>query len=107
MQSPPRSPESLRDGIDRGSAGDKVSFPASAAAPPGTDDEATGTPPAPEQVRPSHEHEPAARPEDQSTGRERHGIGALQGGLGGLRASGRALGILVAILVVLSIMALL
>lgn len=35
----------LRDRIDRGEAGDKVSYPDPAAAPLGTDEEAAGTPP--------------------------------------------------------------
>ncbi len=41
----------LRDLIDRGRTGDKVAHPDPAAAPLGTDDEAAGTPPTPEQVR--------------------------------------------------------
>ena len=107
MQTPPRSADRLRDGIDHGAGGDKVSFPDPAAAPLGTDDEAAGHPPTPEQLRQAHTQELTTRPEDESTGRARRSIGGLQGGLGGLRASGRALGILVVILVVLSILALL
>jgi hypothetical protein len=40
----------LRDDIDSGLAHDKVAQPDPAAAPLGTDDEASGTPPTPEQV---------------------------------------------------------
>lgn len=107
MQTPPRTADRLRDGIDHGAGGDKVSFPDPAAAPLGTDDEAAGHPPTAEQLRQAGAHELTARPEDESTGRARRSIGGLQGGIGGLRASGRALGILVAILIVLSILALL
>lgn len=106
MQPPPRTADSLRDGIDQGAAGDKVSFPDPAAAPLGTDDEAAGHPPTPEQIRIAARNELDARPDDASTGRERRGIAALQN-LGELRSSGRALGILVGILVVLLIIALL
>lgn len=41
----------LRETIDKGGAGDKVGFSDPAAAPLGTDDEAAGTPPSPDQVR--------------------------------------------------------
>ncbi|EAQ01543.1 hypothetical protein OB2597_01602 [Pseudooceanicola batsensis HTCC2597] len=44
------TPSQLREVIDRGGAGDKVAFSDPAAAPLGTDDEAAGTPPSPEQV---------------------------------------------------------
>ncbi|WP_101340734.1 hypothetical protein ACN9JG_05565 [Cereibacter azotoformans] len=40
----------LRADIDRGATGDKVPFMDPAAAPLGTDDEAAGTPPSPEQI---------------------------------------------------------
>ncbi|MBV7410730.1 hypothetical protein [Maritimibacter sp. DP1N21-5] len=45
------NPDQLRDEIDRGGTGDKVAYPDPAAAPLGTDDEAAGHPPDPEQVR--------------------------------------------------------
>ncbi|HEY8262362.1 MAG TPA: hypothetical protein VIG55_14205 [Methylosinus sp.] len=45
---PPTS-DRLRIDIDRGLAGDKVAWPDPAAAPLGTDDEAGGAPPTPEQ----------------------------------------------------------
>ncbi|HUR39722.1 MAG TPA: hypothetical protein VM240_00990 [Verrucomicrobiae bacterium] len=41
----------LRETIDRGRTGSKVNARDPAAAPLGTDDEAAGTPPAPEEVR--------------------------------------------------------
>lgn len=41
--------EQLRDRIDRGLAGDKVPMPDPAAAPLGTDAEAAGAPPAPQE----------------------------------------------------------
>ncbi|WP_283180015.1 hypothetical protein [Gemmobacter sp. 24YEA27] len=57
----------LRDEIDHGQAGDKVSFPDPAAAPLGTDDEAAGHPPTPEQIAMARRHEvkeePTPRPE--------------------------------------------
>jgi hypothetical protein len=40
----------LRHDIDQGRGGDKVAFSDPAAAPLGTDDEAAGTPPSPEEV---------------------------------------------------------
>lgn len=65
MQEPKTSAQ-LRDEIDRGQAADKVSFPDPAAAPLGTDDEAAGHPPTPEQIALARKHEvrqpPAARP---------------------------------------------
>ncbi|WYK04615.1 hypothetical protein DWF04_000865 [Cereibacter sphaeroides f. sp. denitrificans] len=54
----------LRHDIDRGGAADKVSFMDPAAAPLGTDDEAAGTPPSPEQIARAREME--ARPTDRS-----------------------------------------
>ncbi|MCE6953234.1 hypothetical protein LAZ29_20100 [Cereibacter sphaeroides] len=47
----------LRHDIDRGRAGDKVPFMDPAAAPLGTDDEAAGTPPTPQQIAMAREHE--------------------------------------------------
>jgi hypothetical protein len=42
--------DSLRQAIDRGHGADKVNFTDPAAAPLGTDDEASGYPPSPEQI---------------------------------------------------------
>lgn len=57
----------LLDEINHGQAGDKVSFPDPAAAPLGTDDEAAGHPPTPEQIAMARSHEvrenPRPRPE--------------------------------------------
>jgi hypothetical protein len=49
--------EQLRDAIDRGETGDKVRAFDPAAAPLGTDEEAAGTPPSPEQVALAWEQE--------------------------------------------------
>jgi hypothetical protein len=46
----PRTTDSLRHEIDSGRTGDKVAYPDPAAAPLGTDDEAAGTPAAPEDI---------------------------------------------------------
>lgn len=43
--------DQLREEIDRGGTGDKVAFSDPSAAPLGTDDEAAGHPPRPEDVR--------------------------------------------------------
>ncbi|GGE46737.1 hypothetical protein GCM10011360_37470 [Primorskyibacter flagellatus] len=43
--------DQLREQIDRGGAGDKVAFSDPSAAPLGTDDEAAGHPPGPDEVR--------------------------------------------------------
>lgn len=63
----------LRDEIDRGGTGDKVAFSDPAAAPLGTDDEAAGHPPTPEQVRTAMEHEAprAEAAEDKQSPSER------------------------------------
>ncbi|MHC9237566.1 hypothetical protein ACX9MO_18230 [Pseudooceanicola sp. 502str34] len=61
--------DQLRDEIDRGGTGDKVAFSDPAAAPLGTDDEAGGHPPDPDQVRRAAAHEtPRANPEDRKKG---------------------------------------
>lgn len=59
----------LRKEIDSGRSGDKVNFSDPAASPLGTDDEAAGHPPTPEQLAMAARHEVAARPDDLSTGR--------------------------------------
>ncbi|MGK7650970.1 hypothetical protein ACSQ76_00575 [Roseovarius sp. B08] len=52
----------LRDDIDRGEGADKVGFPDPAAAPLGTDAEAGGFSPTPEEVRTARQHEIEKRP---------------------------------------------
>ena len=80
MPSAPTEPEKesavtnvdqLRHRIDRGRTGDKVSYPDPAAAPLGTDDEAAGTPPAPDEVRTAWRAERAAGPAPSSQALER------------------------------------
>ena len=56
----------LRHDIDSGRSGDKVNFMDPASAPLGTDDEAAGTPPTPEQIRMAREHEILNRSSDPS-----------------------------------------
>lgn len=66
MQSPAsRAPtsDSLRTAVDQGQTRDKVPFPDPAAAPLGTDDEAAGTPPTPEQRRIAARHELSRDPD--------------------------------------------
>jgi hypothetical protein len=60
----PRHAAQLRDRIDRGETGDKIPFPDPAAAPLGTDDEAAGTTPTPEQVRQAARHENRGKGEE-------------------------------------------
>ncbi|WP_102108276.1 hypothetical protein [Oceaniglobus roseus] len=55
----------LRERIDRGGAGDKVSVSDPAAAPLGTDDEAAGTPPTMEQVERAARLETRAAMDDE------------------------------------------
>ena len=55
--------EQLRQDIDHGRTGDKVNFADPAAAPLGTDDEASGFPPTSEQVRRSRAAELSGRPD--------------------------------------------
>jgi hypothetical protein len=57
-----RTSDQLRTAIDRGAAGDKVSFPDPAAAPLGTDDEAAGSPPSRGQVGAAGRQELARTP---------------------------------------------
>lgn len=59
----PATTDLLRHRIDRGLAGDKKGFPDPAAAPLGTDDEAAGTPPTPEQIALAHAQEVENRPD--------------------------------------------
>lgn len=78
----PMTSAKLRDEIDHGQARDKVSFPDPAAAPLGTDDEAAGHPPTPEQIAMARSHEvredPPPRPAlDSSIGKS--GIKLLLG----------------------------
>lgn len=51
------STDRLRHEIDHGKAGSKAPFPDPAAAPLGTDDEAAGMPPTPEEVALASHHE--------------------------------------------------
>jgi hypothetical protein len=62
---PPTS-DRLRIDIDRGLTGDKVAWPDPAAVPLGTDDEAGGSPPTPEQraLAAAYEHRPQAAERD-------------------------------------------
>jgi hypothetical protein len=55
----------LRHDIDHGRAADKQGFHDPAAAPLGTDDEASGNPPTPEQRAKAYEAEIASRPNDR------------------------------------------
>lgn len=61
----------LRSDIDRGRAGDKVSFPDPAAAPLGVDDEAAGAPPTARQIDAAHRIEIRDRADDPSARRAR------------------------------------
>jgi hypothetical protein len=64
----------LRDAIDRGRTGDKVSHSDPAAVPLGTDDESAGYPPTAEQVRPA-----MARERGHGVASETHGIDTATG----------------------------
>ena len=55
----------LRDDIDSGRTHDKVAKSDPAAAPLGTDDEAAGAPPTPEEVAMAHRHETARNVAEQ------------------------------------------
>ncbi len=64
-QKPAPTTEQLRRAIDSGLGGDKVDFPDPAAAPLGTDDEAGGFPPTPEEREAAYRkeaHTPAPTP---------------------------------------------
>ncbi|MBZ9936978.1 hypothetical protein LB518_11785 [Mesorhizobium sp. BR1-1-16] len=56
-EQPVRTADRLRHEIDSGSGSDKIAFPDPAASPLGTDDEAAGQPPGPEQVALAAQHE--------------------------------------------------
>jgi hypothetical protein len=56
--------DALRHSLDRGRGGDKTDFADPAAAPLGTDDEASGHPPGREQLRMAAAAELAARPDE-------------------------------------------
>ncbi len=58
----PEHAAKLRGDIDTGKAGDKIGFPDPAAAPLGTDAEAGGASPSPEEVRKAHRHEVERHP---------------------------------------------
>jgi len=55
-----RNVDQLKADIDSGKAGDKIAWPDPAMAPLGTDDEAAGTPPTPDQVRSASRQEAGA-----------------------------------------------
>jgi hypothetical protein len=55
-----RNVDQLKADIDSGKTGDKISWPDPAMAPLGTDDEAAGTPPTPDQVRAASRQETGA-----------------------------------------------
>ena len=63
----PPTTDRLRHDIDRGRARDKVDFPDPAAAPLGTDDEAAGTPPAPESIQLAYDLEMGRGPTSRDT----------------------------------------
>jgi hypothetical protein len=76
--------DELRDALDHGLGGDKVNFTDPAAAPLGTDDEAAGTTPTPEQVEMALAAEIGERRDDPTSGRRDRTIASLQnGGYGG------------------------
>lgn len=58
----PTNPDKLRQDLDSGVGADKVSFPDPAAAPLGTDDEASGHPITPEQLATAPAHETRSTP---------------------------------------------
>jgi hypothetical protein len=60
----------LRDAIDRGRTGSKVPYEDPAAAPLGTDEEAAGTPPRPEDIRTAMRNELRNRGRHSSSGRD-------------------------------------
>jgi hypothetical protein len=60
----------LRDAIDRGRTGSKVPYEDPAAAPLGTDEEAAGTPPSPEQIRAAMRFEVMNRARHDPSGRD-------------------------------------
>lgn len=64
-----RTADELREQIDHGRTGDKVDFEDPAAAPLGTDAEAGGAPPTPDQVEQAWTHEVDRRPDDRTAGR--------------------------------------
>jgi hypothetical protein len=71
MPSPSRkeSAEQLRRDIDRGLTGDKIPAQDPAAVPLGTDDEAAGMPPTPDEVREARSREAIGRPPDTGLAR--------------------------------------
>jgi hypothetical protein len=60
----------LRDAIDRGRTGSKVPYQDPAAAPLGTDEEAAGTPPSPEDIRVAMRNEVKNRGRHDPDGRD-------------------------------------
>jgi hypothetical protein len=70
--------EELRSLLYRGKTRDKINCPDPAAAPLGTDDEATGTTPPPAQVRRAIEDEAGREPVDMGARGAGHGV--IEGG---------------------------
>ncbi len=72
---PPANPDRLRQQIDRGEGGDKIDYPDPAAAPLGTDDEASGHPISAEQLRMAMEAETRSTggPSPLQSGRQENG----------------------------------
>lgn len=90
----------LRKEIDEGQAGDKVAFSDPAAAPLGTDAEAGGHSPTPEEISMAAAHE-VTRPTDSSHDKPERTIPQLQGS----RISGAGPMVLIAAAVLLAVLA--
>lgn len=97
--------DELRDALDHGRGGDKVNFTDPAAAPLGTDDEAAGTTPTPQQVEWALAAEIGERRDDLTSGRRDRTIASLQNG--GYGAGGWIIAILALalVLVLLAVLA--
>ncbi|MDP0926968.1 hypothetical protein Q0601_07285 [Paracoccus onubensis] len=96
--------ERLRQDIDRGRAKDKVDFPDPAAAPLGTDDEASGFPPTAEQVRHARRSEISGRSDEQTPGQPDRGFGTQAANGDGWRVAG-VICFVVVILVIIYVIA--
>jgi hypothetical protein len=91
--------DELRHALDRGLGGDKVNFTDPAAAPLGTDDEAAGTTPTPEQVDLALAAKIGERRDDPTSGRRDRTIASLQ--IGGYGAGAWIITILAIVLVLM------
>ncbi|ETX29021.1 hypothetical protein [Roseivivax isoporae] len=80
-RSPADAPTSdrLRKDIDEGRTGDKIGFPDPAAAPLGTDDEAAGSAPTPEQLQHAADMEAGRIPEARDSSVDRRPISGGEG----------------------------